>query len=65
MFQFEEKLNDYLKESMDDLFAKVFRINALIRTKKSQRNWCKNKPLEKKIEFYNDCNRKVAIVCNY
>ena len=32
---------------MDDLFAKVFRINALIRTKNHKEIDAENKPLEK------------------
>ena len=65
------KLNDYLKESMEDLSAKVFRTyNASYclqdeLTKGSDKIDPENTPLDEKIKFYNDCNRKVAILCNH
>jgi len=65
------KLNDYLKESMEDLSAKVFRTyNASYclqdeLTKGSDKIDAEKTPLDEKIKFYNDCNRKVAILCNH
>lgn len=65
------RLNDYLKESMEDLSAKVFRTyNASIclqteLTKGKDEIDADNTPLDEKIKFYNDCNRKVAILCNH
>ena len=65
------KLNDYLKESMEDLSAKVFRtFNASITLQEELKRGSdqidpEKTPLDDKIKFYNDCNRKVAILCNH
>ena len=62
------KLNDYLKEFMEDLSAKVFRTyNASITL---QKELCKEDVKEEdtmdaKVKFYHDCNREVAILCNH
>jgi len=63
------KLNEYLKESMDDLSAKVFRTyNASVTLQdelsKSQIDADRD-PVEQKVKIYEDCNRKVAILCNH
>lgn len=62
------KLNDYLKEQMDNLSAKVFRTyNASI----TLQNELKNKgisdicPNDLKVKFYEDSNREVAKLCNH
>ena len=63
------KLNDYLKQGMSDLSAKVFRtFNASVTLSqelyKGQIDAEKD-PLEVKLKFYEDCNRKVAVLCNH
>lgn len=63
------KLNEQLKESMEDLSAKVFRTyNASITLQnelaKSEIDPDKD-TVETKVKFYEDCNRKVAILCNH
>ena len=66
------RLNDYLKESMEDLSAKVFRTyNASITLYQELNingagviNPAKD-TVDAKVKFYNDCNRKVAIICNH
>ena len=64
-----QKLNDYLKESMDDLSAKVFRTYNASITLQNELNQgeidADNDTVEQKIKFYEDCNRKVAILCNH
>ena len=65
------RLNDYLKESMEDLSAKVFRtFNASITLQQELKKGSDlidpdKTPIDEKIKFYNDCNRKVAILCNH
>ena len=69
------RLNDYLKSMMDELSAKVFRtFNASITL---QNQLCVENEfgiepsssadlnLEKRLQFYNKCNREVARLCNH
>ena len=68
------KLNDYLKEMMEDLSAKVFRtynasitlqqeLGKFLEYKKANKDI--DKSVEGKVTFYNDANRQVAILCNH
>jgi DNA topoisomerase-1 len=64
------KINEFLKNFMDDLSAKVFRTyNASITLQEElQREDDKLKETDTadcKTKFYNDCNRTVAILCNH
>ena len=63
------KLNEYLKESMDDLSAKVFRTYNASVTLQEELNKgnidADNDTVQAKVKFYEDCNRKVAILCNH
>ena len=63
------KLNDHLKDSMDDLSAKVFRtFNASVTLQSELLKGnidADNDTVETKVKFYEDCNRKVAILCNH
>merc|ERR1719343_906112 len=63
-------LNEYFKEFMDDLTAKVFRtynasftlqqeLNKFDVSKKNQYTQ------DQLVKFYNDANREVAILCNH
>ncbi|KAF4738294.1 DNA topoisomerase 1 [Perkinsus olseni] len=64
------KVNDYFKQFMQELSAKVFRTyNASITL---EQELCKFDPAEHDIndpselvKFYNDANRRVAILCNH
>jgi len=69
------RLNDYLKSMMSDLSAKVFRTYNASNTLQSQL-YEKNEhgidpesvadmPLERRLQFYNKCNREVARLCNH
>ena len=66
------KLNDFLKEFMDDLSAKVFRTyNASVTLQKELEGKeaeiliKESDAVEAKVKYYNDCNRKVAILYNH
>lgn len=63
------KLNEFLKDSMDDLSAKVFRTyNASITLQNELAAGeidADNDTVEKKVKYYEDCNRKVAVLCNH
>ena len=65
------KLNDYLKQHMNDLSAKVFRTyNASITLQNQLANMPtklqkKGVTVAEKDKFYTDCNREVAILCNH
>lgn len=64
------KLNDHLKTHMDDLSAKVFRTyNASITLQEQleeNKVRIKNSSTEnEKFTVFNECNRKVAILCNH
>jgi DNA topoisomerase I len=70
------RLNDYLKNHMSDLSAKVFRTyNASItlqnqlEKKAQEQNYTAQKwdgiGIDEKFSFYNACNRDVAILCNH
>jgi len=63
-------LNDYFKEFMDDLSAKVFRTYNASATLQSELNKFDMSRREKysqddMVKFYNDANRQVAILCNH
>jgi DNA topoisomerase-1 len=63
------RLNDYLKEMMEGLSAKVFRTyNASITLQQElygKDSIKDSENVDSKIKFYTDCNRKVAILCNH
>lgn len=64
------KLNDYLKEMMEDLSAKVFRTYNASITLQNQLTEKDNQvqeidTVQKKVEFYEVCNREVARLCNH
>jgi DNA topoisomerase-1 len=63
------RLNEYLKESMEDLSAKVFRTyNASITLQQELTGGeidAEKDTVDAKLKFYNDCNRKVAVLCNH
>lgn len=66
------KLNDYFKNFMKDLSAKVFRtFNASFTLQKQLESKAKDAKIDEnandlaKVKFYNDCNRDVAILCNH
>lgn len=66
------KLNDHLKTHMNDLSAKVFRTyNASVTLQKqleehSDAKKVKNETnVDSKVNFYSDCNREVALLCNH
>lgn len=62
------RLNDYLKEFMEDLSAKVFRTyNASFTLQKElyKQPVKEEETLDAKTKFYHDCNREVAILCNH
>lgn len=63
------KLNDFLKESMEDLSAKVFRTyNASFTLQEELAKSTidpNNDTVETKVKYYEDCNRTVAILCNH
>ena len=62
------KLNDYLGQLMDGLSAKVFRTyNAsfVLQQQLNKKNFELNDDINKKISYYNEANRQVAILCNH
>ena len=68
------KVNDYLRDQMDGLTAKVFRTHNASTTLQNELakgyhkqigKITKNSPLSEKIFFYNQCNKQVAILCNH
>ena len=63
------KLNEHLKDSMEQLSAKVFRTyNASITLQHELDNGeidTDETTVEHKVKFYEDCNKKVAILCNH
>ena len=63
------RLNDYLKENMENLSAKVFRTYNASYTLQDELNKKPFHPekdnVDAKVKFYDDCNRKVAILCNH
>ena len=62
------KLNDYLKQLMDGLSAKVFRTyNAsfVLQQQLNKKEFNLNDDINKKITYYNEANRQVAIMCNH
>ena len=62
------KLNDYLKQLMDGLSAKVFRTyNAsyVLQQQLNKKEFNLNDDINKKIAYYNEANRQVAIMCNH
>ena len=54
---------------MDDLSAKVFRTYNASYTLQSELAKgdidADNDPVDKKVKFYEDCNRQVALLCNH
>ena len=62
------KVNDYLKQLMDGLSAKVFRTyNAsfVLQQQLNKKNFNINDDINEKINYYNSANKDVAIMCNH
>ena len=62
------KLNDYLKEMMEDLSAKVFRTynaSVTLQNELYGKDIEEQEKLDQKVQFYTDCNREVARLCNH
>lgn len=63
------RLNDYLKQNMEDLSAKVFRTyNASVTLCEELYKGnidAESDSTDVKVKFYEDCNRKVALLCNH
>lgn len=66
------QLNDYLKNHMDDLSAKVFRtfnasnkLQEQLEERAKENDFSLDEKPEVKVKFYNDCNREVALLCNH
>ena len=62
------RLNDYLKELMPGLSAKVFRTYNASITLQNELAKYEQKPrddVDKKVKFYKNANREVAILCNH
>ena len=62
------KLNDYLKQLMDGLSAKVFRTyNAsfVLQQQLNKKEFKLSDDMNTKISYYNEANKKVAIMCNH
>lgn len=59
-------VNDYLKEFMDGLSAKVFRTyNASSTLQRELAGTPENASLDEKVAFYNRANKQVALLCNH
>lgn len=59
-------VNEYLKEFMDGLSAKVFRTyNASITLQKELEGTPADGTVEEKVAYYNRANKQVAILCNH
>ncbi|CAI2362628.1 unnamed protein product [Moneuplotes crassus] len=62
------RLNEYLKELMPQLSAKVFRTYNASITLQNELSKYEEKPrddVDKKVKFYKNANREVAILCNH
>ena len=62
------KLNDYLKQLMDGLSAKVFRTyNAsfVLQQQLNKKDFKLNDDINEKIAYYNLANKQVAVMCNH
>ena len=62
------KLNDYLKQLMDGLSAKVFRTyNAsfVLQQQLNKKEFKLSDDMNTKISYYNEANKQVAIMCNH
>eukprot|EP01017_Pseudomicrothorax_dubius_P006083 TRINITY_DN11678_c0_g1_i5.p1 TRINITY_DN11678_c0_g1~~TRINITY_DN11678_c0_g1_i5.p1 ORF type:complete len:533 (-),score=153.47 TRINITY_DN11678_c0_g1_i5:66-1664(-) len=61
------QLNDYLKSLMEGLTAKVFRTYNASTTLQSEllKKPVTNLDVDAKVEFYNEANKQVAILCNH
>lgn len=61
------RLNDYLSALQEGLTAKVFRTFNASHTlqQELEKEVDKEETLEKKLEFYNEANRRVAVLCNH
>lgn len=62
------RLNEFLKNFMDDLSAKVFRTynaSVTLQQELAVAELGGNDTADLKVKIYNDCNRKVAILCNH
>ena len=63
-----QKLNDYLKQLMDGLSAKVFRTyNAsfVLQQQLNKKEFKLSDDVNAKIAYYNEANKQVAIMCNH
>ena len=63
-----QKLNDYLKQLMDGLSAKVFRTyNAsfVLQQQLNKKDFNINDDINEKVNYYNSANKDVAVMCNH
>ena len=63
-----QKLNDYLKQLMEGLSAKVFRTyNAsyVLQQQLNKKDFDINDDINEKIAYYNEANKQVAVMCNH
>ena len=63
-----QKLNDYLKQLMDGLSAKVFRTyNAsfVLQQQLNKKDFKIDDDINEKVNFYNKANKDVAVMCNH
>ncbi len=63
-----QRLNDYLKQLMDGLSAKVFRTyNAsfVLQQQLNKKNFNINDDINEKVNYYNAANKDVAVMCNH
>ena len=63
-----QKLNDYLKQLMDGLSAKVFRTyNAsfVLQQQLNKKDFKISDDINEKIAYYNEANKQVAVMCNH
>ena len=63
-----QRLNDYLKQLMDGLSAKVFRTyNAsfVLQQQLNKKDFNINDDINEKVNYYNAANKDVAVMCNH
>ena len=63
-----QRLNDYLKQLMDGLSAKVFRTyNAsfVLQQQLNKKQFNYNDDINEKVNYYNKANKDVAVMCNH
>ena len=63
-----QKLNDYLKQLMDGLSAKVFRTynaSVVLQQQLNKKDFKIDDDINEKVNFYNKANKDVAVMCNH